>query len=128
MAGNDAAFAIARAKGGIRVDIPAQSRPDHWLTELVGPELAERICNHFAVADADGRRRGVRHEVIPCGPMALNRRARQQVADDIRAGKGVRDAAQRAGVHERTAWRVKKKMVSAGNEDQAELFSDEPKR
>jgi len=120
--GPEAALQIARQYGGVRKDIPARARKDHWLTECVGFEMADRICRHLAIQDADGRRKGVvYHEVIPLGPASMMKRARRQIADAIRSGKSVRTAAREAGLHERTGWRINSRLKDR-DDDQGSLF------
>ena len=106
-----------RERGGVRVDIPARARPGHWLTDLLGQETADTICRHLAVQGV----KGVRHEIIPLGAGSTSRQARRAVAKALAKGVPVRKAALDAGVHERTAWRVKSRMD--GRDDaQADLF------
>lgn len=120
--GPQAALEIARAYGGVRKDIPARARKDHWLTECVGFEMADRICRHLAIQDADGRRKGVvYHEVIPLGPASTMKRARRQLVDALHAGKSVRAASREAGLHERTGWRINSKLKGR-DDDQGSLF------
>ncbi|MCO5083378.1 MAG: hypothetical protein M9955_17190 [Rhizobiaceae bacterium] len=118
IAGVDAAYAILDTCGGTRVDIPAKARPDHWLSRLVGFETADLICKHFAVQQV----KGVRHEMIPLAHRSHARQARKHIAQAIARGVDVRSAARQAGVHERTAWRVKQRMKGDPDGDQGELF------
>lgn len=117
IAGKDVALEIARARGGTRVTIPARAEPGHWLSGLVGMEVADRICRGLATINADGRLDGVRDEVIPLGPVSVMRLARQRAAKAIENGASAREAAREAGLHERTIWRMKAK-----DKDQGELF------
>lgn len=120
IAGKDAAYALLASHGGLRIDIPAKAEPDHWLSLLVGLEAASKICEELRVGSPDGTVRGVRHVIIPLGPRSLQKAARRHLAEALRSGKTVRQAARQVGVHERTAWRVKARL--AGNDDQGELF------
>ncbi|UWU13252.1 hypothetical protein N2599_13975 [Rhizobium sullae] len=113
----ETALLIAQSHGGIRVSIPPRAEPDHWLTELLGIELADRICRGLAILDADGKLKGVQREVIPLGPASVLKAARRRAADALSAGKSARDAAQISGLHERTIFRMK-----ASDSDQGELF------
>jgi len=56
---------IAQVRGGTLVAIPPQAEPDHWLTECVGFDIADRICKGLAIVDADDRKKGVTGEVLP---------------------------------------------------------------
>lgn len=115
--GPEIALEIARQRGGTRVSIPASAEPDHWLTELVGPEIAEQICKGLSTIDGDGRRNGIRGEIIPLGPASAMRAARQRAQKALDEGASGRAAAREAGLHERTIWRMKAK-----DKDQGSLF------
>lgn len=62
VAGLDAALALAEARGGSRITIPARPRPDHWFAQTVGMEAAEKIAAFYRVG-------GKRHERC-CGHRA----------------------------------------------------------
>lgn len=53
-AGETAALTIASRYGGTRVYFPARTNgiEKHWLVDCVGPDAANKLCDHFAV---DGR-------------------------------------------------------------------------
>lgn len=55
VAGEAAALALASAKGGTRVYIPARLDTDHWLVEVAGLAAAQKICKHFAVDHVRGQ-------------------------------------------------------------------------
>lgn len=113
----ETALAIAQSHGGIRVSIPPRAEDGHWLTELLGFDVADRICKGLAVIDGDGKLKGVQREVIPLGPASVLKAARRRAADALSAGKSARDAAQISGLHERTIFRMKK-----SDDDQGSLF------
>lgn len=120
VAGKDAAYAILQARGGTRVTFPAAPSETHWLTKLVGAEAAMAICDHFAQGNPSGGRTGMPGSVdIPLHNTSLQKAARRRIADELRAGKSASAAAREAGVHERTAWRVKAKLR---DDNQGELF------
>lgn len=114
----DTALIVARAVGGTRVDIPRQAPDGHWLVALVGRARADRICSGLAIEDADGSRRGVRHEVIPRGPMGIMSVARRNAIDALEAGRSAREAARDTGLHERTVFRLRRRLAGG----QGELF------
>jgi hypothetical protein len=124
VAGLQAALALADQYGGTQVDIPRHAHDQHWLVRCVGREAADRICAHMTIMDADGRTRGARGVLIPRGPMALMRKARRRLADEIRAGRSVRDASRIAGLSERTGWYVKAEIDGQRRRDpdQGDLF------
>ncbi|MDM9647730.1 hypothetical protein [Rhizobium sp. S163] len=113
----ETALLIAQSHGGVRVSIPPRAEDGHWLTELLGFELADRICRGLSVLDGDGKLKGVQREVIPLGPAAVLKAARRRAAEALSEGKSVRDTAQISGLHERTIFRMK-----ASDSDQGELF------
>jgi hypothetical protein len=47
VAGEDAALAIARARGGTSVYFPPVPSEDHWLCALVGREAAQAVCDQL---------------------------------------------------------------------------------
>jgi hypothetical protein len=105
VAGPDAAWALASAKGGQQVFIPASPKDGHWLVQLVGIEAAQQICAHFS---ANGRGDTI---LIP---MATNARRREALAKALSEGAKVDQAAARAGVHRRTVFRHRKRAKSNG--------------
>lgn len=117
IAGPEAALKIAQSHGGTRVDLPPQAKEGHWLTDLVGFEVADKICRGLAVIDADDRRVGLQRCVIPRGAASLLKTARRKAAEALDAGKSVRDAARISGLHERTIFRMK-----AEDDRQGRLF------
>lgn len=112
VAGPEAAWALARTHGGVTVYIPRAARDDHWLTELVGREAARKICNHFRVADT-----GVRLLI----PLAKQAAAREKLVKALEDGMSAPEAASVAGMHERTAYRTRKKLA-AKDDRQGDLF------
>ena len=118
IAGAEIALRVAQSHGGTRVDIPPRAEDEHWLTLLVGFETADAICRGLAITDADGRLKGVRHEVVPLGPASLIKMARRRAAQALEAGHSAREAARISGLHERTIWRMK----SDQDDGQGSLF------
>ena len=116
--GPEVALEIARSHGGTRVSIPADAQPDHWLTKLVGMSTAEKICKGLSTIDGDGKRNGIRGEILPLGPASALRSARRRAKDALDSGASAREAAREAGLHERTIWRMKAK----DDDRQGELF------
>ncbi|HEV7345753.1 MAG TPA: helix-turn-helix domain-containing protein [Devosia sp.] len=120
VAGLDAAWALAQAKGGQQVFIPAKVRPDHWLSKLVGFDAAQKICQHFSV--------GGRGDDILI-PMASTARRNQALQRALAQGLKVNQAAAAAGVHRRTVLRHRKRekgakasAASKRNKAQGDLF------
>lgn len=112
VAGQEAAWALARAHGGVTVYIPHRAKNGHWLTELVGFDAADKICQHYRVGDS-----GIRLLI----PLAKQAAARERLVKALEAGMSAPEAASTAGMHERTAYRARKKI--AGEDDrQGKLF------
>jgi len=91
-AGQDAAWAIASAKGGTTVFIPQKAAPNHWLTQLVGFEAASKICDKFPSARI----------LIPMAA-AAQRAARW--TEVVESDMSIVDSAKTMGAHQRTVSR-----------------------
>ena len=110
VAGHEAALKLSLAKGGKTVYIPREAKPGHWLVDVVGLEAAVKICEHYRVANT-----GVRL-LIPIAKQAMQRR---RLYEALEAGSSASKAAEVAGMHERSAFRARRKIRS---KDQGELF------
>ncbi|MGS4886112.1 hypothetical protein [Roseibium sp. MB-4] len=104
------AMAIAERVGGTRVSIPARAPDGHWLVELVGRNAADKICDHFRILSPDGREAGARHVIIPRGPAGCLAKAHKRLAMELEAGTSAREAARRAGLSERAAFRMRARL------------------
>lgn len=115
VAGPDAAWTLASARGGQQVFIPATVKSGHWLADLVGIEAAERICSHFS---ANGRGDTI---LIP---MAAHVRKREVLAKAMAEGAKVDQAAGLAGVHRRTVFRHRRRqaLAAAKTSKQSDFF------
>ncbi len=116
--GPEIALTIAQSHGGTRVEIPPRATHDHWLTELVGIEVADRICRGLAILE-DGSLKGIRRELLPLGPASILKQARRRARAALANGASARDAARHSGLHERTIWRMK---ANNTDDDQGSLF------
>lgn len=94
VAGVEAAWALARAKGGREIFLPKTVPARHWLVEIVGLEAAQKICSHF---------RG-NHQMRVLVPMGKQPTA-QQWAAALAAGMSRDEMAAALGVHIRTVSR-----------------------
>lgn len=127
VAGLEAATRLAWARGGTIVKIPRRAGPRHWLVDCLGRKAADAICAHYCVQDADGRAIGGFRLQIPLAGTGTLAQTRRRLAKDLESGElGVRAAARRNGVHERTAWRVKRKLAQPGSAGQPDLFDPPP--
>ncbi|KPF98824.1 hypothetical protein IP86_10900 [Rhodopseudomonas sp. AAP120] len=124
VAGLDAALKIAESHGGTRRQIPARV-PDgeHWLTDCVGREAAEKICKHFRQGTGGGGFGGA-YLLIPRGPTGTVAAARRRMQKALREGKSASEAARVAGMTERTAYRARSRARKGGgwDDNQNELF------
>ncbi|WP_273792395.1 helix-turn-helix domain-containing protein [Brucella anthropi] len=101
VAGTEVAWEIVRAQGGVTVYIPSHPKPDHWLVELVGMEAAQKICAHFCVGKT-----GIRLTI----PMGKYTNSRERLVKALEAGMTAPQAALAAGMHERSAYRARKRI------------------
>lgn len=110
VAGIPAALALADKVGGTRINIPARAQDDHWLVETVGRKAADEICDYFRTLSAEHREAGARHIVIPLGATGPMAQARRVLITELENGTSARQAARKAGVSERTAFRMRAKL------------------
>lgn len=101
VAGAEVAWAIARAHGGTTIYIPAYAKTDHWLSALVGFTAATKICDHYRVADT-----GIRLLI----PIARQAAQQQRLVKALEQGLSAPDAASAAGMHERSAFRARRRL------------------
>ncbi|GAB2205949.1 hypothetical protein ROS1_27650 [Roseibium sp. ROS1] len=83
---------------------------DHWLVKTVGGEATDQICECFRTLSAEHREAGVRHVVIPMGSTSPMAQARRVLITELENGVSARQAARKAGVSERTAFRMRAKL------------------
>ncbi|MFT4162840.1 helix-turn-helix domain-containing protein [Shinella sp.] len=110
VAGREAALKLAMAKGGLTIYTPYSVTADHWLSQLVGLEAAMKICEHYRVGNTGAR------ILIPIAKQAMQRRA---LVEALEAGASAPKAAEAAGMHERSAYRNRKRLR---DERQGKLF------
>jgi len=110
VAGRDAALALSLAKGGQTVYIPREAKAGHWLVDVVGLEAAAKICEHYRVANTGARL------LIPIAKLAQQRRT---MIEALEAGAPANKAAAKSGMHERSAFRARRRLRK---KSQGELF------
>lgn len=113
VAGEAAAVAVARAKGGTRAYLPGPDRllPGHWLVATVGMEAAQAIAARLGGGDVE----------IPLGPYAGNRaRVHAAIREAARRGESEAAIARLVGVTDRTVRNLK-----AARRDRKGLRSDQ---
>lgn len=104
VAGLDAALALAEARGGSRITIPAYPRPDHWFAQTVGAEAAAKISKHFRVGNS-----GAVVE-LPVGPSGAQAATRRRIDAMLRQGVSADRIAREVRVHRTTVFRRKATM------------------
>lgn len=102
VAGRPAALAIQKAHGGCALYFPEQASDDHWLTQCVGREAADKIVARFCRCQV----------TIPAGERSLQRRARRRAIELIEAGADRNAVAREAGLHVRTVSRISNSLSS----------------
>lgn len=119
IAGEEAALAIARARGGTLAYIPAADNmtEDHWLAVAVGIERARLIAKALVSGILGDR------FAIPLGPeggLKTYIRARRSAASEaLASGASIDEAARLAGIDRSTVLRIKRQMR---DERQGNLF------
>ncbi|NJL08486.1 MAG: hypothetical protein HC829_03470 [Bacteroidales bacterium] len=110
VAGVEAAFKLAEKYGGTRRSFPAQMpNGPHWLSDCVGVEAAKKICASFRCVSAKGRGSGI-YLLIPRGPTGPISEARQNLEQALAEGASAAEAARRAGMTERAAYRARARL------------------
>lgn len=116
--GASAALTLFRARGGGRVTIPARAPDGHWLVELIGRKAADDLCAHIRQGTPGAAMRGLEID-LPRGPTGVVgefaptlARARRVMAEALADGASADEAARRAGLTRRTAYRMRKRAKS----------------
>ena len=106
VAGLDAALALAEARGGSRITIPARPRPDHWFARAVSMEAAEKIAEYYRVGYGGTKGATI---TVPVGPDGGTARAlrlqRTKIDAMIREGLSADRIAREMRVHRTTVFR-----------------------
>lgn len=86
VAGEDAALAIARVRGGTQVYIPPVPAADHWMSQAIGHDRAIAVCDRLTCGTGIGMRAD-----LPIGPAGSAAQARAKVDAMLREGRTERD-------------------------------------
>jgi hypothetical protein len=116
IAGEDAALAVAAARGGTQVYIPPEPDAGHWLSRLVGHKAA------LAIADRLTCGVGGRRVELPVGAKGYAARGRAKVDRMIDQGASERAIALATGYTSSAIRRRKKKLGKGGDDRQLPLF------
>lgn len=121
VAGEAAALKLVAAHGGTIRHIPARLRSDdHWLVQCVGWPAAEALCAHYRQMMASESWSGQKI-LVPLGPASSGAEARRRLARAIESGASNARAARAAGLHERTARRMRRRLQTT-DEPQGRLL------
>lgn len=121
VAGEDAALAIARARGGTIAGIPAARnlRESDWIVQTVGMDKARRIAERLVSAEKGDRFK------IPLGPEAganaFFRAQRAAITEALESGASIGEAAQMAGASRNAVLKIKARL-RRGDDSQGTLF------
>lgn len=120
VAGEEAALAVARVRGGTQIYIPPIPANDHWLCQLIGPEEAAAVCDRLTAGV------GSRRADVPMGEFSAYRaesRNRYQLMDQmIAAQKSEREITIATGYTSRAIRRRRAKIGNPADERQISLF------
>lgn len=107
VAGIDAAWTIARARGGTNVFLPRRVGPRHWLVGLVGLEAAQKICTHF---------RSDHREWVTI-PLAAAHQAADRWREVLERDLSINEQALEMGAHVRTVSRHRARHAAERQDD-----------
>lgn len=116
VAGEDAALAIAKARGGTQIYIPPTPANDHWLCRLIGREEARAVCDHLTCGV------GPRRVDLPVGPMGAAAKIRAKVDRMIADDRSERDIALATGYTIRAIRKRRAKLGIQRDDGQLSLF------
>lgn len=117
VAGEDAALAVAAARGGTQVYIPPAPDRDHWLSRLVGHKAALAIADRLTCGIGS-----IRID-LPLGPKGQAARARAKVDRLIEQGElSERDIARATGYTIRGVRRRRAKLNAQPDDRQLPLL------
>lgn len=108
IAGEEAAMAIADARGGTQIYVPPIPSNDHWLCRLIGRDQAKAVCDHLTAGV------GPRRVDLPLGPSGRAARARAMVDAMIKQERTERDIALATGYTARAIRRRVAKLLERG--------------
>lgn len=117
MIGEDAAMALAAAKGGQRIYLPAHIKSGHWLVELIGLEAATLLCEHWTGEAL----------VVPMGPVGtlaqVQRLMRRRRAEALARGLSANQVAAASGYSIRQVYRTRATQRCVRARGQKDLFN-----
>jgi len=115
-AGEEAALAVANARGGTQVYFPSVPGHGHWLSRLIGEDAARRVCARLTCGVG-----GIRVD-LPLGPTGHAARARARVDALIGEGLSERDIALATGYSIRGVRRRRARLTAREDDRQLPLL------
>lgn len=94
--GPTGAALLAAEKGGQRIYIPVSADDDHWLTMLLGRNVADTLCRHFC------HTRGMQI-IVPIGDQSNRAQRRRTVEMMLDDGASINDIASALAISYTTA-------------------------
>lgn len=120
VAGEEAALAMAHARGGTQIYLPPVPAPHHWLCQLIGEAKAKRVCDLLTAGV------GPLRVDLPLGPVSKYNQmlaADQAVIDAmIRDQRSERDIALATRYSERSVRRRRAKLGKPADRRQISLI------
>lgn len=116
VAGQDAALAVADARGGTQIYVPPIPDAEHWLSKLIGLKAARLVAEELTCGFA-----GVRVDV-PVGPNGPYLQRQAKVDRMLREGRSERDIALATGYSMRQLRRRRANIMPAQDDRQLDLF------
>lgn len=98
--GPEAYREVLRVLAGKRINLPRTIGPDHYMANIIGQPLAQKLADEVNGVDIE----------IPMGS-----RRRQMIIDDLKAGYNVRQVMRRYGRSRRMVQMTKADAVKAGD-------------
>lgn len=113
-AGLGRVLAFAREHGGRRLSVPSRARlgDDHRLVQVLGRAGADRLSEMY----------GGETILVPFGPSGTLAEARRRMATALDGGASIDGAATAAGLHRRTAQRLRRRLKGGSDDPQGRLF------
>ena len=116
VAGEEAALAIAKVRGGTQIYVPPVPENDHWLCRLIGREEAKAVCDRLTCGV------GPRRVDLPVSPERGAAAVRAKVDAMIREERSERDIAIATGYTIRGIRMRRQKLGIQRDDGQLTLF------
>ncbi|BAF88133.1 hypothetical protein AZC_2135 [Azorhizobium caulinodans ORS 571] len=105
-------LAFASEHGGRRLSVPKRAGDEHRLVAVLGREGANLLCAMY----------GGETITVPMGPAGTLAAARMRMARALAEGASIDEAARYAGLHRRSAQRMRARVKDAEDDKQVRLF------